>query len=213
MRKRLTLLMLLSTICITFAQGQNARTILDKAADNYYNSNGAIVKFSLDTKDISSNTIFSQDGTAYMKGDKFKIEIPDAITWFDGNTQWTYIKGTDEVNVTNPSGAELQAISPSVLFSIYKKGYDLNYKGERNRKGKTVLEVEMIANTKGAALNKIVVEIEKANNNFSRIILTDTNNMENTLTINSYKSDQKLNDNTFSFNKSEYPEVEIIDLR
>lgn len=53
-----------------------------------------------------------------MKGNKFKIEIPDAITWFDGTTQWVYIKDTDEVNITNPTGDELQAIS-RLYSSIY----------------------------------------------------------------------------------------------
>ena len=39
-----------------------------------------------------------------MKGDKFTLVTPDALTWFNGTTQWTYVERNEEVNVTNPNG-------------------------------------------------------------------------------------------------------------
>lgn len=193
--------------------GQSAKSILDKAAENYAKSGAVTAKFTLDTREVKSNQIYSQDGTAHMKGDKFKIEVPEAITWFDGKTQWIYIKDNEEVNITNPTGAELQAISPSMLFSIYKYGYDLKYNGEKNVKGKTVLEVEMTAQSKKIELKKVIVQIDKLTNTFSKIVLTDANGMENTLTINSYKANSLLTDADFVFNAKDYPKAELIDLR
>ena len=192
---------------------QDARTILDQALSAYTKAGGMTVTFSLDTKDTKANHTYSQDGTAWMKADKFKIELPEAITWFDGKTQWTYIKNTEEVNITNPTGKELQAISPSVLFSIYKNGFDLKYKGEKNVKGKAVQIIELTAQDKKADLKKILVEINKADKNFSKIVLYDTNEMENTLTINSYQQSANLGDNTFTFDKADFPDAEIVDLR
>ncbi len=43
----------------------------------------------------------SFEGTIQMKGDKFTLVTPDALTWFNGTTQWTYVERNDEVNVTN----------------------------------------------------------------------------------------------------------------
>lgn len=192
---------------------QNAKSILDKAADTYAQSGAVTAKFTLNTKELNSKHIYSQDGTAHMKGDKFKIEVPEAITWFDGKTQWIYMKDSQEVNITNPTGAELQAISPSMLFSIYKHGYDLKYNGEKTVSGKVVLEVEMTAQHKKIDLKKVIVQINKSTNIFSKIVLTDVNGMENTLTINSYTTNNSLTDNSFVFNKKDYPDVELIDLR
>jgi len=54
------------------------------------------------------------------KHNKFKLEMPDMETWFDGKTQWVWIKSTNEVNVSTPSSAEIAAISPLALLNIYK---------------------------------------------------------------------------------------------
>ncbi len=211
--KRISLILAFSLLFITSALAQDARAILDKASASYNSSGVIVAKFTLDAKDIKANQTFSQDGTAYMKGDKFKIEIPDAITWFDGKTQWIYLKGNEEVNITNPTGEELQAISPSILFSIYKQGFEIKNRGEKVVKGKTVYQIELTAQQRKSDLTKIIVEINKANNHFTKIILYDTNGMENTLTINSYNPNQNLTDHIFTFDKKDFPDAEVIDLR
>ncbi|MBB4036453.1 outer membrane lipoprotein-sorting protein [Dysgonomonas hofstadii] len=209
--KLFTLLLLISFAYSTSAQ--NARDILDKASDTYNKAGAVTARFTLDAKDPKTKTTYSYDGTAYMKGNKFKIEIPDAITWFDGTTQWVYIKDTDEVNITNPTGDELQAISPSVLFNIYKKGFDLRYIGEKNVAGKSVYEIELTPQKKGTEFTKIIVEINKINNLFSRISVTDKSGIENLLTIKSYQTGATLADTMFQFSKKDYPNAEVVDLR
>lgn len=208
------LLSLISLLVFTLSiSAQDARSILDKAADTYNKAGGVVANFTLDSKDTKAKLVYSYDGKAYMKGDKFKIEIPDAITWFDGKTQWVYVKDTEEVNISNPTGAELQGISPSMLFSIYKKGYNLSYKGEKRIGGKTVLEIELIPQKKNADITKILVQIDKASNVFSKITLTDKAGIQNILSIKSYQTGTNISDATFSFNKKDYPSAEIVDLR
>jgi outer membrane lipoprotein-sorting protein len=192
---------------------QNAREILDKASETYNKAGTVTASFMLDSKDTKARTTHSYDGKAFMKGNKFRIEIPDAITWFDGTTQWVYIKDTEEVNISNPTGEELQAISPSVLFNIYKKGFNLSYKGEKRLNAKFLYEIELIPHKKSGDFTKIVVLIDKASNIFSRITVTDKVGIENILTIKSYRTGNNLTDDTFQFNKKDYPRAEIVDLR
>lgn len=203
-------------ILITFTAGltaQNAREILDKASETYNKAGAVTAKFTLDSKDTKAQSTNSYDGKAFMKGNKFKIEIPYAITWFDGITQWVYIKDTEEVNISKPTGEELQAISPSVLFNIYKKGFNLSYKGEKRLNGKSLYEVELTPQKKNGDFTKIVVLIDKTSNIFSRIAVTDKAGIENILTIKSYLTGSNLTDDIFQFNKKDFPRAEIIDLR
>lgn len=212
MKTRLFILSLFFAVT-TMSFAQNARAILDKASEAYSNAGGVTAVFTLDSKDAKSNATYSYDGKAFMKGDKFKIEIPDAITWFDGKTQWVYVKDTEEVNISNPTGEELQGISPSVLFGIYKKGYNLSYKGEKRVGGKTVQEVELTPQKKGADISKILVQVDKATNIFHTITLTDKVGMQNILTIKNYQTGSNVPDAMFVFNKQDYPRAEVVDLR
>lgn len=49
-------------------------------------------------------------GVIELKGEKFVLKTDDGITWFDGKTQWSYLRSSDEVNISNPTGTELQAL-------------------------------------------------------------------------------------------------------
>lgn len=210
---KLKLLILITLIPFLGIEAQNARAILDKAAAAYTKAGGLTASFTLDSKEIKTKSIYSIDGTISMKGDKFKIDIPDATTWFNGKTQWVYMKGTDEVNITEPAGEELQGISPSSIFSIYKQGFDLLYKGEKKIAGIALFEVELISQNKSSNFTKIIVQIDKTTNLFHQIILFDKSGYENKLSIRKMQTNINLLDKTFIFNKSEYPNVEIIDLR
>lgn len=211
MRIKILIITFLSTIGALTAQ--NAKAILDKANEAFLNTGGIKATFTLNTEDSKQKVTYTQDGTIFIKGDKFKIDFPDGITWFDGKTQWSYIKGSEEVNVSNPSGEELAGISPSVLLNIYKKGYKLNYKGEATENGKKVYIVELIPENKNVDFSRLVIKVNKTDYLFTSIILYGKDGMINTLKMKQIQKKVSLLDNLFVFNKKDYPNIEIIDLR
>lgn len=207
-----TKLLILATLLFApFTFAQNAQSILDKASSTFDKAGGVSLSFTLEQKEGKST--YNQDGTALIKGNKFKIDVPDGITWFDGKTQWVYIKGSDEVNVTNPTGEELAAISPTVLLNLYKSGFNLSYKGEVKDQGKAVYKVEMVPQSKKSDISKFVIHVNKQNSQISSIVIVNKNKTQTSIKIKQYKTGVSLSDSTFTFNKKDYPKVEIIDLR
>lgn len=192
---------------------QNARTILDNANKAYNNARGITAMFTINTEEVKEKITHSQDGKAFLKGNKFKIDVVDGTTWFDGTTQWVYMKGSDEVNISNPTGEELAGVSPAVLLNIYKTGFKLEYKGETRENGKAVYVVEMIPEVSKSEYNKMSINIDKTTNLFTSIKLFGKNNINNHLIIRNLQTKTDLPDATFVFNKKDYPKVEVIDLR
>ena len=78
-----------------------ARTILDIAAKVVGRSGGASASFTMSS--ASTGTI---SGTIAVKGRKFNARTQQAIVWFDGKTQWTYMRKNNEVNVSTPTIAQ-----------------------------------------------------------------------------------------------------------
>lgn len=191
---------------------QDAKSILDKASAAYNKAGGMHTVFTLNNEDVKNKVTTSDDGQAYLKCNKFQIDVPDGTTWFDGKTQWVYAKGGDEVNVSNPTGDELAGISPAVLLNIYKSGFKLVYKGEQKQGNKTLQVVEMIP-TKKMDYSKISIAIDKTTNLFSIIKFYGTNGINSELKIRKIETGLNLPNDKFVFNKKDYPNVEIIDLR
>jgi outer membrane lipoprotein-sorting protein len=71
----------------TFAQ--TAKSVLDKAAANI------TVKSVVQAKFKMTGSMGNTSGTIAIKGRKFHATTPQAIVWFDGKTQWTYMKNND----------------------------------------------------------------------------------------------------------------------
>ena len=97
--KKSFIITLLLALVSTLSFGQNAsqaRSILDKAASVIGRKGGATANFSISGKYGNSS------GTIAIKGNKFRATTPDAIVWYDGKTEWTYIKKNEEVNVSTP---------------------------------------------------------------------------------------------------------------
>lgn len=210
MKTRL-LIIFLALLTVQSIIAQDAKSILDKVSTAYAAS-PYLLKFTLNTQDVVAKTTFSHDGRAYLKGNKFKIEVPDGTTWFDGKTQWVLMDGNDEVNVTSPSGDELAAISPVALLGIYKTGFKLNYKGEKKENAKVVYVIEMISQQKNADVTKFVLTVDKATNLFTSIKIFSKDGTNNLLKIRQSEK-STLADSFFVFNKKDFPNVEVIDLR
>lgn len=204
--------------CLLFGQrvisrAQNATSILDKAAAAYENSNGISATFALHTRSETQKISESFEGMIHMKGDKFTWVTPDMITWFDGTTQWTYMERNDEVNVSTPSGEELQFTNPALLLQVYKKGFTPKYIGESTASnGKSSYDIELTPKKKGDIV-KVELQIEKFSNFPASIKVETKNGISNTIQISNLQTGVNQPDDFFVFKESDYPDAEIIDLR
>ena len=186
------------------AYAQNANDILGKAAAAYENSNGISASFTMFTRSAGQNAGESFEGTIQMKGDKFTLVTPEALTWFNGTTQWTYVERNDEVNVTNPTGEELQFTNPALLLNSYKKGFTAAYKGESTApNGKAAYDVELTPKKKGDIV-KVELQIEKYSNFPARITVTSKNGVSSTIQISQLKTGINQPDRFFVFNEGGY---------
>lgn len=149
-------------------------------------------------------------GTMSMMGQKYVLKTPDMSTWYNGKKQWTMIAGTDEVNVTVPTTAELSQSSPGAYLSLYKQGYKLSIKGTtlRNRKA---WDVTMKARSKKQQPSQVVVTID-AQTNHPMCIRVKYRNDWSRISIQNLRTNNKLNARDFEFPASQYPGVEIINI-
>ena len=192
---------------------QNVTSILDKAASAYENSNGLTAYFTMQTRSEVRKVSESFDGTVDIKGDKFVLKTPDMITWFDGTTQWAFVGHNEEVNVSTPTGEELQATNPALLLRSYKRGFTATYKGESTAlNGKASYDIELIPKKKSDIV-RVELQIEKFSGFPASIAGFSKNGISSTIRISKMKTGVNQPDSYFVFNEKDYPDAEIVDLR
>ena len=198
--KKIGFITMMLLLCVG-VQAEGAKSILDKAAATVSNPNGVQANFQMISKQYGSTY-----GSISIKGHKFHASTPEAIVWFDGKTQWTYMKNNDEVNVSNPTEAELQAINPYNFINIYKQGFKLSSKKVNNS-----YEVHLKATDKKRKIQEMYIIVDQQSYRPTHVKMYQ-NGKWTVLLISSLKS-TSLNDGLFQFNAKDFPQAEIIDLR
>ena len=163
---------------------QTAKQVLDKAAAVSMNASGTIA----------------------IKDKKFHATTAQATIWFDGKTQWTYMKKNDEVNVAHPDDSQLQAINPYNFIYMYKKGYS----STMTKKGGSY-EVHLKADSKKSGIQEMYIVVNQKTSVPSQVRMKQQKGWT-TIDISNFKQ-AKLSDSTFRFNSKDFPDAEIIDLR
>ena len=199
MKKYLAMIALL-LVCAG-AQAESAKRILDKAAASVSNPGGVKAHFQMISKQFGST-----NGEIFIKGTKFHATTPDATIWFDGKTQYTYMKGNDEVNISSPTEAQLQAINPYNFINIYKKGYKLSSKQVDN-----AYEVHLVATDKSRKIQEMYIIVDSKSYHPTHVKMKQKDKWS-TIIISQLKT-ATLSDNLFQFNSKDFPKAEIIDLR
>ena len=176
-----------------------AEKILDKVSVFLSNPEGVRIDFT-----------GSENGYLIMKGEKFYLNNQNIQSWYDGKTQWSYLTDNEEVNISSPTKEEIQAISPYHLLKRYKSDYTYIYIGQSKRKGKLIHEINLTS--KSDIINDIKLIISDDNKPVA-ILFYRNNKLMSEVNITSLQTDSKIDDKLFRFDKTKYPQVEIIDLR
>ena len=193
-------ILLARTVSIYAQNAALAKKVLDKTAAVVGNKTGASASFSM------SGKYGKASGTIAIKGRKFHARTGQAIVWFDGKTEWTYMKNTDEVNITTPTEAQQQAMNPYQFINIYKNGFNLGVKTISSN-----YQVHLTAKDKKRSIQEMYILINKSTYKPLQVKMRQANGWT-TINISQFKA-TNISDATFIFNAKNYPDAEIIDLR
>lgn len=136
--KKLLLTLLIGAATVLNAQDQDpkAKVILDDVSKTTksYKTISAEYSFAIFNKD--KKQVEKWLGKVFIKGSKFKLEIPGNTIVCDGTTLWNYNKDAKEVTIKNfdPSNDEQ---NPAKIFTLYETGF--KYKFEKEEKVGVVL--------------------------------------------------------------------------
>jgi outer membrane lipoprotein-sorting protein len=130
----------------------------------------------------------------------------------NGKEIYSFVKETNEVNVTEYDQSADSEFSPANIYSIYKKGYKYSYKGEKVVNGVKCDVVELVP-SKSGNVKKVEISVNKANKEIKQWKLWDNSGGYTVFDILQFTPNVALADNFFTFNTAKYPGVEVVDLR
>ncbi len=197
-----------------FAQTSDAAAVklLKSVSQKYGGYKTMQMDLSLVVENLDSKSKETKTGKVMSKGNMFVAELGNQKLFCDGKTLWTYLKDVNEVQINNfEKGQDI--ITPNDIFKIAEKDY-LAYMGEKvTEGGKSLQIIELTPKNKSLSFSKIKMYVNTADNSVSKGVVYDKNAIHYTYSISNFKSNVEMTNSSFTFDKSKYPGVEVIDLR
>ncbi|EAY30603.1 LolA family protein [Microscilla marina] len=191
-------------------QDAKAKSILDAVKNRYENLKafGASFRYSLKS---SSGVTDNFNGSITIAKKMFRLKASGQEVMTDGKTQWTYLKETNEANVTEYEPDE--GITPDKIYTIYKQGFKYRLLPAES-KG-TYHSIEMVPqDRKKYQLTKLKLRVKKADNTIMGWETYEKNGNRYLYTILKFIEHKNgISKSYFQFNPKKYPGVELNDLR
>ena len=150
-------------------------------------------------------------GTIVLKGNKYNLDSDMIRAWFDGETLWTILNGSEEVNVSIPTEEELQGMNPLYFINLYKQGFALTC-DKMDHNGTPAYIVKMRPTNAAASIAEMSVIVSQATKLPLSIRMKKGADWFR-IRISECELNLKLDDAFFRFDQGLFPSYDLIDLR
>lgn len=150
-------------------------------------------------------------GKITVKGNKFRLVLPEQEVINNGVYVWTYLPEAKEVNVDKAEN-DSDEINPSRIYDIYKKGFKYLYLADKTEGGVVCEEIDLVPENKNAQYFKIKMMITKKDKSIQSWTMFDKSGNRFKYTITKFNPGVKVDDALFTFDPKKYPGVEVIEL-
>lgn len=214
MKRYLTILIAVLLGSTAFGQqDEKAKAILDKVSAKTNTYKSIIMTFQLTISGNGFETPITENGKAYLDGDKYKVELKDQDIYCDGITLSTHLKGDKECYISKVADQTAEdMILPSELLTIWEKGYKYEYVKETTYKGVAVHHINLYP--KEPAKSKftgIILKIDKEKNEVVSVVIKGKDGVNMKYDLTKFEKNVSIPASTFVFDKAKNPDVTCYD--
>ncbi|MCL2167923.1 MAG: outer membrane lipoprotein carrier protein LolA [Lentimicrobiaceae bacterium] len=206
-----TLIFFVSFSLLAQNETHPAAPILNKTTQKY----NSLAAFSFDFQmkmEIDELLIHSFDGVLLVKKEKYFLTFEDQIIANDGKMMWNYQKNTNEASLFDAEEDDFAGFNPITILNNWDKDYNAKLIREEELHKKTMFILDLTPKKK-TSFYKIRLYIEKDNSSIYQVIMYEIDGPTLTYTITKFNPSVAITDTKFTFNKNDYPNVQVIDMR
>ncbi|MDX5349045.1 MAG: outer membrane lipoprotein carrier protein LolA [Hymenobacteraceae bacterium] len=211
----MSLLLLFVFAAFQFAVAQKdpkAGKILDEMSNKYQNMKAYKANFSQTLENQSAGIKETMEGELTVMGEKFRLKMAGQEIINNGKTIWTYMKDANEVNISEYEPDE-EEISPSQIYNMYKKGYKYAYVEQKKEGGSVYDVIELSPEDRSNSIFKVRLMIDSKDKTLKSWKMFKDNGNRYTYNIKNFTPNPPVTANDFTFDKTRYKGVKVIDLR
>jgi outer membrane lipoprotein-sorting protein len=205
----LYLLVTLSTTFYANAQDQKAKALLDEVTSKVKSYTNIAIDFKYSLQNTKENINQESKGNVLLQDNNYVLNFMGITKIFDGRKVYTIVPEDEEISISSFDDKDDNAITPSKMLTFFNKGYKYSWDILQNVRGRKIQYIKLIPISSKDQRKEVLLGIDVQTKNIYNVIETGKNGTKTTIVVNSFKTNQPVSKNQFTFVKSKYPNYYI----
>jgi outer membrane lipoprotein-sorting protein len=199
------IVILILSINIQAVQTNKGKTLLDKVVKTAKGYKNMVIDFNYQIYNSKEKINQSNKGTVALEGNKYVLTFMGVTKIFDGKKVYTIVPEDEEVTVSKQDDADANSITPNKIFTFFNKGFKYELNITQKVGTKNIQYVKLTPTNAKDTRKEILIGVDSKTNQIYNLIETAKSGTKTTLTVSTFKTNQKLAKDYFTFKKAKYP--------
>ncbi len=191
------------------AQDKKAKDLLDQVTAKVKSYNNIAIDFKYSLNNTKENINQDSKGNVTMKGNQYVLNFMGVTKVFDGKKTYTIVPEDEEITISTVNEKDDNAITPSKMLTFFNSGYKYTMDIVQNVKGRKIQYIKLVPVSTKDQRKEVLLGIDIQTKHIYNLIEIGKKGTKTTLTVNSFKTNQPLSKNQFTFAASKYPNYYI----
>lgn len=187
------------------AQDKKAKDLLDQVTAKVKSYQNITIDFKYALNNAKENINQESKGNVVLKGNMYYLNFMGVTKIFDGKKTYTINPEDEEVTISKFNEKDEHAITPSKMLTFFNSGYKYSWDILQNVKGRKIQYIKLVPISSKDQRKEILLGVDIQTKNIYNLIEMGRNGTKTVLTVNSFKTNQPLSKNQFTFAESKYP--------
>ena len=188
---------------------QKAKALLDEVSAKVKTYENIVIDFKYSLNNPKENINQESKGNVTLKGNLYNLNFMGITKIFDGKKIYTIVPEDEEITISKYDESDKDAVTPNKMLTFFDSGYKYSWDILQNIKGRKIQYVKLVPISSKDQRKEILVGVDVQTKHIYNLIETGKNGTRTTLTVNSFKTNQPLSKNHFTFTESKYPNYYI----
>jgi outer membrane lipoprotein-sorting protein len=209
MNKILSIALLLFLGLTANAQDKKAKDLLDQVTAKVKTYQNISIDFKYTLTNSKENINKESKGNLLLEGNKYVLNFLGVTKIFDGKKSYTIVPEDEEITISSVNEKEENAVTPAKMLTFFNSGYKYYWDILQDIKGRKIQYIKLVPTNAKDSRKEVFLGIDSQTKNIYNVIEMGKNGSKTTLTVNSFKTNQPLSKNQFTFAASKYPNYYI----
>ena len=205
----LTLIALFCSVFTSNGQDKKAKALLDQVTSKVKSYDNITIDFKYSLQNAKENINQDSKGNVTLKGNMYVLNFMGVTKLFDGKKTYTIVPEDEEITISKLNENDDNAITPSKMLTFFNSGYKYTMDIIQDVRGRKIQYVKLVPTNAKDQRKEILLGIDIQTKHIYNLIEFGKKGTKTTLTVNSFKTNQSLSKNQFTFVASKYPNYYI----